>query len=829
MAFIPDPPVIGTDFFSPRNSPPGSAIFEGTRHFYGIRRYDVFQHVKGDNGGFNEWHQYNGIDFDKGEGCFDQYEEYRFPHPHTLYISGDNEAGDRNYRSFDPRSVLDEAIDNDSADNRASYAIENKERDCTAGQYGTLDRDAISGHNIGERCTPRQDSNLPGPTAAGHTDIPLGDPTPNDVGNDVSNSSWALHVGSQDIIFYENIVFVRSPNYRQVFFQGKIFYPIHALADSDHRDFEFQFLSYNYWVMYTPIGAGVYMLFVYQTIRNTAGKIVALKQVLTSHNIFPQDTELDSRYFFVSENYLILPFKADIWHDLPDPNEAPPYLGEKSSCYKVMIYYRPCVSDEFYPLFSDPYEMFNVGGFGAEIRFAHWQNTIMFYCPAITITIPARPGFVVQSLTYPVQLYAWVDGEEVDTETTSGITSFISDTKTFSFKKSDDTLDVFEFNIVGSAQGGATPTSPPHISFSRLVHTFTSNSFEIQHEYVDPSITLQLSNYSPDINDNESSQTPQTPWQTITHHNVDFPCTEQRYLEAENYEIRLFTHVDDINSPIVDSLYFRIPLKETRYTETGAVNDTTNNPAIITTSNSQVINTYIEYAGGVFKPTGTTNLYAITSSLPHQFLLLRTDVQSLFYCPMSNQQPDPCSPGGLYATLSDGSTVCILRAPNDKWLYFHLPTNITLPGSTDLEKFGNLWPINSESGFHILPSILSQSGDTYIIGACLPYTTNDGIPPGVGPMALVVTLGSLESRYIDTQSLTADDPYNPTITGIPGKCCNFKNADNSAAVYRGPCQDLWDIMLNSNGLAWCQTNLLDMTECDCNDRGCIDPGPVQEV
>jgi hypothetical protein len=339
--------------------------------------------------------------------------------------------------------------------------------------------------------------------------------------------------------------------------------------------------------------------------------------------------------------------------------------------------------------------------------------------------------------------------------------------------------------------------------------------------------TLQLSNYN-----SNNYISPQTPWQTITHKIVDYTCTEHRYIEVENYEIRLFTHEEGLDTPVFDSLYFRISLKEFRYTETGTKSETDNYPAIITTDSTPLTNTYIQYAGSVFKPTWTHNLYAIVTTIPHKFILLRSDVKSLYYCDAPSYY-NPCSPVGVYATLLDDTTVYVLRAPNDKWLYFRPPTNITLTGDNDFDKFKSLWYINPHgNGYPTAPTILSQDGNTYIVGYCEEFTTNNGVAPPnseTGRMALAVTLGSVESTYIDTQSLTADDPENPTITGITGRCCNFKHADNSDAVYRGSCQELWDLIVSYNGEAWATANLLNMSECDCNERTCIDTGAVQEV
>ncbi len=179
----------------------------------------------------------------------------------------------------------------------------------------------------------------------------------------------------------------------------------------------------------------------------------------------------------------------------------------------------------------------------------------------------------------------------------------------------------------------------------------------------------------------------------------------------------------------------------------------------------------------------------------------------------------------------DPVNVCVLRAPNDKWLYFRPPSNIIISEKTDLDKFKNLWATDSQ-GYVTAPAIISHNGDQYIIGYCKPFTTTDGTKPpspADNRMVLVVTLGSVESHYIDIKSLTADDPENPSVTGIPGKCCNFKHADGTKATYRGPCQELWDTMVDYNGKDWCIANLTDMAECDCKDRGCIAPGPVQEV
>ncbi len=619
MTHVPDPPVIGTDFSAPRNNPPGSVPGDGGTDFYGIRRFDVFQNVKGDNGAFNEWQQYTGVDFVKGPGCFDQYEEYSFPQPHTLYVSGNNEAGDRNYGMSAPVAVVDGNVQN-------QHAIKNQEIDCSAGQFGTRDTDAVPSHSIGARCVRRQDSNILGPSPAGHTNIPLGDPVANDVSSETANQSWALHVGSQEITFYENILYIRSKNYRQGFFQGKIFYPMQALSNSDHRAFEFQFLSHNYWVMYTPIGAGVYMLFVYQTIRNAVGLIVAFKQVLTSNNIFPQDTELDCRYFFISENYMVLFFKADIVHDPPDPSLNPEYAGYSTFGYKVRIYYRACMSDEFYPLSPEPIEIFNLGGNGGEIYFAHWQNLIMFYREGIRITVPAHHGIAAKNIDYPAKLYVWIDGEEVAATNPpygdSSKSTFASEPKTFSFRTSKGSLEVFDFVIAGAVVPPVYGyyTQP---SYSRLSHDYTSDIFPEEYDYSldDNSRTIRLSNYSTNVFSGYNNEygydygNIETLWRTISHTTVDFQCTEQRYLETENYEIRLFTHVEDINTPIFDSLYFRVPLKETRYIESREASDTAQHPVFITTDSTQVTETFIQYAGSVFK----AGIFATSSALQRGF------------------------------------------------------------------------------------------------------------------------------------------------------------------------------------------------------------------
>lgn len=827
---IPDPPVIDTDFFTPRNNPPGAVVANGVKALYGIRRYDVIEVIRGTNGGFNEWHLFNGVEFVKGKGYYDQFTEYSFPHPHALYISGDNDAGDRNYSTFDPKTSDGTAV--------AETALQNKERDCSAGQHGLLDIPHTEGQNIGLRCYDNKTANIIGVSPDGHVNLPLGDVVKNEQAAAVHNTEWALHVGARGIKVYENIVYIRSANYRQWFFRGEMKY-YHALANTDRKEFEFQFLSHDYWVMYTPLGAGSYSLYVFQTKRDAHSKLVSLIPVLESIETFPDDIQLDSRYVFISENYMVLPFLVDFQYFPPLPNASPPYNGLTEKVYSVHVYYRKCRSDMFQRVTPEPIVMHDIGGKGAAFHFAHWQNVIMFYSKRDWRQYTS--GSTLTKRITRAKLYYWIDGEAYTVEAaTDAATSvdFDSDIKRYHYKKQNGTLDMVEFYIHGAASGGRTDNNTTVAIKTNLRHVVKVGGND-----------LAISNYVTSTNSTNTVD-----FHTITHQTCsDYPLIEQHFIETEFFEIRLFANESGIGSPIYDSIYFRLPLQEKRYNESRTEQATTEFPAIITTSNTSLAQASIKYAGAVFKPTWLQTLYTLTYRTPRRFRLLRDDVVSLHYTPSYSTNPNASKydglPVGTYATLPDGTSICIIRISNsDRWLFFRPPSNIQWEvindTATDMKKFENLWYSTSSNSYvsYESPVIVQRSEkikNTFFIGYCKGLPFNDGsygYGYGYGyryPDSLVVTQkrmvlavreDSLDSYYLDIANIKLDDPTNPPNTGeMPNSdCCRFYDADGHKRYIRGTCEELRNIMIAREGEVWYNTNVINTVDCKCQGRDCLD-------